>query len=56
LDVDEFLELEKQRYLDIFPHNKAIFDEEEEEVDTEMDSTKKRPMETTNAVKKIERK
>ncbi len=36
LDVDEFLELEKQTYLDMFPHNKAIFDDEEEEDDTEM--------------------
>jgi hypothetical protein len=40
LDVDEFLELEKQ--IDIFPHNKAIFDGEEEEGDTEMDSAMKK--------------
>jgi hypothetical protein len=42
LDVDEFLELEKQIYLDMFPHNKAIFDDEEEEDDTEMDSAMKK--------------
>jgi hypothetical protein len=52
LDVDEFLELEKQIYLDMFPDNKAIIDEEEEEEEnTEMDST-----ETTNAVKNGEGK
>jgi hypothetical protein len=56
LDVEEFLELEKQTYLDKFPHNKAIFDDEDEEDDTEMDSTKKKPMETTTAVKKGEGK
>jgi hypothetical protein len=42
LDVDEFLELEKQIYLDMFPYNKAIFDGEEEEDDTEMDSAMKK--------------
>jgi hypothetical protein len=41
LDVDEFLELEKPIYLDMFTNKKAIFDDEEEEEDTEMDSTKK---------------
>ncbi len=50
LDVDEFLELEKQIYLDMFPHNNTIFDEEEEE-DTEEDSTLK-PNENKNAIKK----
>jgi hypothetical protein len=42
LDVDEFIELEKQIHLDMFPHNKAIFDGEEEEDDTEMDSAMKK--------------
>jgi hypothetical protein len=42
LNVNEFLELEKQIYLDMFPHNKAIFDGEEEEDDTEMDSAMKK--------------
>jgi hypothetical protein len=37
LGVEQFLELEKQIYLDMFPLNIAIFDEEEEE-DTEEDS------------------
>jgi hypothetical protein len=41
LDVDEFLELEKHVYLDMFPHNKAIFDEEEEANDTEMESIRR---------------
>ena len=41
MDVDEFLELEKPIYLDMFTNKKAIFDDEEEEEDTEMDSTKK---------------
>jgi hypothetical protein len=42
VDVDEFLELEKQIYLDMFPHNRAIFDGEEEEDDTEMDCAMKK--------------
>jgi hypothetical protein len=42
LDFDEFLELEKQIYLDMVPHNKVIFDWEEEEDDTEMDSAMKK--------------
>ena len=50
LDVDEFLELEKQIYLEIFPHNNTIFDDDEEE-DTEEDSTL-RPKENKNAIKK----
>ncbi len=56
LDVDEILELEKQIYLDVFPHKKALFDDDEDEVDTEIVSTKKKPMETTNVVKKGGRK
>jgi hypothetical protein len=50
LDVDEFLELEKQIYLDMFPHNNTIFDDDEKE-DTQEDSTLK-PNENKNAVKK----
>ena len=54
LDVDEFLELEKQIYLDIVPHNNTIFDDEGEE-DTEEDSTPK-PKKNKNAVKKGDEK
>jgi hypothetical protein len=50
LEVDEFLELEKQIYLDMFPHNKDIFDDWEED-DTEVDITPK-PKENKNVVKK----
>ena len=50
LDVDEFLELEKQIYLDMFPHNKAIFDDEEED-NTEVDNTLK-PKGNEDAIKK----
>jgi hypothetical protein len=50
LDVDEFLELEKQIYLDMFPHNKDIFDDQEED-DTEVDITPK-PKENKNVFKK----
>ncbi len=50
LDIDEFLELEKQIYFDMFPHNNTIFDDEEED-DTEQDFTLK-PKENKNAVKK----
>jgi hypothetical protein len=56
MHVAEFLELQKQIYLDMFTHSKAIFDDEEEEDDIEMDSTKKKPMETTNVVNKGEGK
>ncbi len=42
VDVDKFLELEKQIHLDMFPHNKAIFDGEVEEDDTEMDCAMKK--------------
>ena len=51
LDVDEFLELEKQIYLDMFPHNNNIFDEEEEE-DTEEEDSMLKPNENKNAIKK----
>jgi hypothetical protein len=51
LDVDKFLELEKQIYLDMFPHNYTIFFDDDEEEDTEEDSTLK-PKENKNAMKK----
>jgi hypothetical protein len=34
LDVDEFFELEKQINLDLFSHNNATFDDDDEENDT----------------------
>ncbi len=50
MDVDEFLKLEKQIYLDMFPQNKDIFDDQEED-DTEVDIAPK-PKENKNVVKK----
>jgi hypothetical protein len=41
MDVDEFLELEKQIYLDMFLHNRATFDDDDDEDDTKTVSTKK---------------
>ena len=41
-DYREFLELEKEIYLEMYPQNAELFDEEEEEVDKEQAKEKKK--------------